>query len=175
MEQYGRFLGAAIARLCPKDLGLECDDIRQEASLRLWRALSSGREIPSLASYIYRVAVTTTIDAVRRVKARREQPLDSLETEPESAPQTPVAAAENAPDRVAQHHQVVEKVTRALAGLSENRRRATGLYLQGMTTREIGELLGWSEAKARNLAYRGLEDLRGRLRAEGIEYEISRR
>lgn len=32
--------------------------------------------------------------------------------------------------------------------------------------------MGWTEPKARNLIYRGLEDLRETLRAEGIEYEI---
>jgi DNA-directed RNA polymerase specialized sigma24 family protein len=40
-----------------------------------------------------------------------------------------------------------------------------------MTSEEIGELMGWSEPKARNLAYRGLKDLRHELRAEGIEYD----
>jgi RNA polymerase sigma-70 factor (ECF subfamily) len=55
--------------------------------------------------------------------------------------------------------------------LTENRRITVGLYLQGMTTEEIGGLLGWSEAKARNLVYRGLKDLRRELRALGIDYK----
>jgi DNA-directed RNA polymerase specialized sigma24 family protein len=38
-----------------------------------------------------------------------------------------------------------------------------------MTTAEIGEILGWSEAKSRNLVHRGLKDLRRELRAEGID------
>jgi DNA-directed RNA polymerase specialized sigma24 family protein len=65
----------------------------------------------------------------------------------------------------------VEKIERALARLAENRQLAVGLYLKGMTSEEIGELMGWSEPKARNLAYRGLKDLRHELRAEGIEYD----
>jgi DNA-directed RNA polymerase specialized sigma24 family protein len=58
--------------------------------------------------------------------------------------------------------------------LSDNRRRAVGLYLEGMASQEIATLLGWSEPKARNLLYRGLSDLRAQLRAEGIEYEIDK-
>jgi DNA-directed RNA polymerase specialized sigma24 family protein len=39
-----------------------------------------------------------------------------------------------------------------------------------MTTDEIADLMEWSEPKARNLVYRGLKELRGKLRAAGIEY-----
>jgi DNA-directed RNA polymerase specialized sigma24 family protein len=62
------------------------------------------------------------------------------------------------------------QINLALAQLPENRRRAVGLHLQGLTTAEIGALLGWSEPKARNLVHRGLKDLRQSLRASGIEY-----
>ena len=36
---------------------------------------------------------------------------------------------------------------------------------------EIADLLGWSEAKTRNLLYRGLGDLRARLTEQGIGWE----
>jgi DNA-directed RNA polymerase specialized sigma24 family protein len=39
-----------------------------------------------------------------------------------------------------------------------------------MTSDEIADLMGWSRPKARNLVYRGLKDLRGKLRRAGIEY-----
>ena len=58
----------------------------------------------------------------------------------------------------------------ALTRLSKNRRVAVGLHFQGMTTVEIGDLLGWSEAKARNLVHRGLKDLRRQLGAEKTGY-----
>jgi DNA-directed RNA polymerase specialized sigma24 family protein len=38
-----------------------------------------------------------------------------------------------------------------------------------MTSAEIGEILGWSEPKARNLVHRGLKDLRRELLVEGID------
>ncbi|MGH9199086.1 MAG: hypothetical protein ACRD1T_25575, partial [Acidimicrobiia bacterium] len=43
---------------------------------------------------------------------------------------------------------------------------------QRFTNQEIADLLGWSEPKARNLLYRGLKELRSRLRLLGIEYEL---
>jgi RNA polymerase sigma factor (sigma-70 family) len=175
MEEYGRLLRTAIARLCPPHMAAECDDIRQDASIRLWRALASGREIPSLASYVYRIAASATIDAIRRVKARREETLGD-QAAPEDEPKDMLLAHAGAtPERTAALAELVEKVHRERAALLPDRSRAVGLHLQGLTTQEIGDLLGWSEAKARNLVYRGLHDLRSRLRAEGIDYEIDPR
>jgi tetratricopeptide (TPR) repeat protein len=43
--------------------------------LRLWRAIEAEREINFHGSYIYRIAVSVTINAIRRAKARREERL----------------------------------------------------------------------------------------------------
>jgi RNA polymerase sigma-70 factor (ECF subfamily) len=173
VDEYGRFLSNAIAQLCPRDLGLQFDDIEQDARLRLWRALESEREIRDLASYIYRIAATATIDAVRRVKARREEQLRLAEEEDENGSIIYLTSdPEQSPDFQAERGQLVRKIKSALARLHENRRRAVGLHLEGMTNQEVADFLGWSEPKARNLVYRGLADLRQELLAEGIEYEV---
>src|SRR5262245_41706379 len=88
LRQYGRVLRSAIAYHCPDYMGLDSDDIVQEACLRLWRAVSSEREIRDPASYLRRIAATATIDAIRRIKARREEQMNTPtaqdnESEPE--------------------------------------------------------------------------------------------
>ena len=173
IKEYGRFLRQTIIRFCPKDLGLQFNDIEQEARLRLWRALQSEREIQNLTSYLYRIAVTSTLDAIRRVKSKREDQLLLADEEEEEAgePQRLVAGPEHAPDLQAERRLLMRKIEAALATMPENRRRAVGLHLQGMTKQEIGDLLGWTESKARNLVYRGLQELREQLRAEGVDYE----
>lgn len=173
IDQYGAFLRNTIARLCPKDLGLQFSDIEQEARLRLWRALESEREIVNPGSYIYRIAVSVTINAIHEIKSRREEQLEGSEEDAEAQGdlRLPVIERDASPESLAERKEIIERVARALARLPENRRVAVGLYLKGMTTEEIGSLMDWSEPKARNLAYRGLKDLRGQLRAEGIEYE----
>jgi RNA polymerase sigma-70 factor (ECF subfamily) len=45
------------------------------------------------------------------------------------------------------------------------------MYLAGYPREEIAALMGWSEAKTRNLLYRGLADLRERLTELGIVWE----
>jgi RNA polymerase sigma-70 factor (ECF subfamily) len=169
IEKYGKFLRQTIARLCPKDMGLQFSDIEQDARLRLWRALQSERGITQWGSYIYRIAVTVTINAIHRMKTRREEQWLS-ESEEQVASEEGNALISD-PEKLAEQEELRQKIEASIGLLSENRRLAVRLYLQGMTTQETADCLDWSEAKARNLTYRGLKDLRKQLRAAGIEYE----
>jgi RNA polymerase sigma factor (sigma-70 family) len=176
IDEYGKFLSQTIIRLCPKDMGLDFNDIEQEARLRLWNALQNEREIHNPASFLYRIALTATLDAVRRIKAKREEQLRLAEDEEEDEG-TPLALPSDprhSPELEARHRQLAGKIRKALVRLSDNRRRAVGLYLEGFSSQEIADLLGWSEAKARNLLYRGLHDLRAQLCIDGVEYEIDK-
>lgn len=167
---YRKLLRDTILKVCPRDLGLHVDDIEQEVRIRLWRAIQSETDIRDRASYIYKVAFTATIDAIRRVKARREEPLDPADDDlPAGALALP---ASGTPEQIAGRRELFARVAAELAHLAPDRRRAAGLHLEGLTLHEIAALLNWSESRTRNLVYRGLSDLRARLRAGGIEYEI---
>ena len=72
-----------------------------------------------------------------------------------------------------QQQQILDQVSRTLARLPENRRAAVKLYLQGFKIQEIADLLGWTEPKARNLLYRGLQTLREDLEEGGVELQVS--
>lgn len=171
-REYGRWLRAAVARLCPRGMGIQPEDIEQEVAVRLWRALQSEREIRHPASYIHRVVSTATLDAIRRVRSRREDPLVTAGGDGEEDGASPdLEAPDASPERVAAHGQLRAQLAHLVGDLPENRRRTVRLYLQGLNTREIGDLLGWTEAKARNLLYRGLKTVREGLRAAGFEYE----
>lgn len=172
VRQYNALLRSTIHRFCPPHLALHTADIEQEATIKVWRLLRSEREIENPASYFYRVAATTTIDAVRRIKRRREDQLRMEGEEDDVAPTPLIPGVENSPENLLQRREIVEKVRAGIAKLPENRRRAVGLHLQGMTTDEIGRVCGWTEAKARNLVYRGLADLRHELQRTGIDVEI---
>jgi RNA polymerase sigma-70 factor (ECF subfamily) len=45
------------------------------------------------------------------------------------------------------------------------------MYLAGYSRMEIADLMEWSEAKTRNLLYRGLDDLKTALSQTGIMVE----
>ena len=172
LDEYGQILRRAVARLCPHHLGLEIADIEQDARIRLWNALRREKDIIDPASYLYRIAATATIDAVRRVKARREEPLEEGDAVASADGSRLVDADARSPERLAMSGEIAAKVQAAIANLPDKRRRAVGLHLKGFSAREIGDLMQWTEAKARNLTYRGLKTLREQLANEGIDCEI---
>jgi RNA polymerase sigma factor (sigma-70 family) len=166
LADYGGFLRAAIRRVCPRSLGIHWDDIEQEARIRLWQALRRDCDIADPQSYLYRVVVTATIDAVRYVRSKREAPLGGAGLEQHNGTVTPPVptVSGGSPEMAAIWEDMRQHTRMAIALLPENRRRALDLYLQGFTTQEIAELLGWTEPKARNLVHRGVKDLRRRFR-----------
>ena len=173
LRRYGVLLRSVVGRHCPRNLGIQTGDIEQEARVRLWRALEREKELPDPASYIYRIAVTTTIDAVRRVLARREEQFRDPEDDDAVgtvAKMQLVDDAGNRPDVRMDRRELMASLARALDTMADDRRRAVELHLQGLTLSEIAALLAWSEARVRNLVYRGLGDLREALRREGIDY-----
>lgn len=150
---------AARYRLSPGDR----DDLIQEVRVRLWRALDVERMESIPASYLYRTATSAALDLIRRRRTTREESLDDIE------PSEPGLAATAArPDQRAQLSDLAVRIERAIDTIPASRRPVVRMYLAGYGSAEIGELMGWTEAKARNLLYRGLADLRRRLEEIGF-------
>lgn len=162
LAEYGGWLRRTLRKLCPTRRGIQVDDLEQEVTIRIWRSLREGRGIENPASFLYRVAATATVDAIRRLEARREEPLAANDEGDDEGPAPPVAQGAD-PEAAARSAELGRRLREALAALPDNRRRAVSLHLQGFNVLETAELLGWTEAKARNLIYRGLEDLRRHL------------
>lgn len=160
LATHGGRLRRMVTQLCPPELAPHLDDIEQEARLRLWRALGRDRGIDHPLSYLYRAARSAAFDAVRRVKARREEPLPAAADGPAW-----VARPESLEDG-AEQRSLLRRIAACLSELPPDRRRAVRLHLEGFTPPEIAHRLGWREPKARSLAYRGLRELRERLAAE---------
>lgn len=174
LAEFGSLLRASVARVCRPGTGVVPEDVEQEARIRLWRALESEREITHPASYVVRVATTAAIDALRRVRARREDPLrtaGTIEDSGETRPLHALTAGSPGPEEEASGRELFRKVETVLSALALDRGQAVRLHLQGFSTEEIARLLAWSEPRARNLLYRGLKDLRTRLAQEGIDCE----
>ena len=139
------------------------DDLVQEVRVRLWRALDSERMETIPTSYLYRTATSAALDLIRRRRASREDAMEDL-------PASERSATDGAPrpDQAAQLSDLAAQIERAIESIPESRRRVVRMYLAGYNSTEIGSLMGWSEAKARNLLYRGLGDVRERLASAGV-------
>lgn len=161
VARYGGVLRGVAARyrLSPADR----DDLVQEVRLRLWRAVELERMETIPASYLYRTAASAALDLIRRRRWSREDSMDDVSTERQT-----FTDAAPLPDQVAQLSDLAVQVERAIESIAATRRPIVRMYLAGYSSTEIGELMGWTEAKARNLLYRGLADLRGRLADAGL-------
>jgi RNA polymerase sigma-70 factor (ECF subfamily) len=144
--------------------GADVDELEQEVRIRLWKALRTGEKIRSApASYVQRTAASAAIDLLRRRRARREEPL----------PEDPGRAPTLAPTVEVRLESVRLRtaIADALGRMLDSRQAVVRMHLAGYPQEEIAELLGWSEAKTRNLLYRGMADLRTRLAELGIGRE----
>src|SRR5258708_12459380 len=122
LARYGPLLRRQIAQQCPARLGIQAADVEQEAMVRLWRALRDERNVIDGASYVYRIAVTATIDAVRRVVARREEQLvQGEEDELMAAPKLPPSDPRQSPEAIVASPRAMEALMKAIALLPLNR------------------------------------------------------
>lgn len=169
LERYRSYIAEIVARLAPQKLGVEPAEIEQVTTLRLWRSLRNEREIRNYQSYVYRIAATAALDAIREIKQRMESQLGADELVGISEHAALPGSRAVSPERALEDKRLTAAIFEALQHLAENRRRAVKLHLQGFTSQEIAEVCGWSEPKARNLTYRGLTDLRELLKKAGVD------
>ena len=145
----------------------DLDEVMQEVRIRLWRASATSEQIRQLgASYVYRTAATAALDLLRRRRARGGARTDPVEEHGERLTVSEAGALESLDAQDLQR-----QVLTALEQLPESRRAVLRMYLNGYDREEIAELLGWSEARTRNLLYRGLANLRERLAEMGITWD----
>jgi RNA polymerase sigma-70 factor (ECF subfamily) len=175
LNQFEQYLRNVIASVVPANLGIQIDDIQQEVRIKLWKAFQKDLEIKDYASYIHRIAFTTTIDAIRRVKARKEEQFFTANAADESSNRTNInnSVADQSPgvDEIVESEEILRHIERILSTMNANSRSVIKLYLQGLNTTETAAVCGWSEPKARNVLYRALNVLRNELKAAGIDYK----
>jgi RNA polymerase sigma-70 factor (ECF subfamily) len=156
----------ALARSACRARGLsldEVDEVLQDVRIRLWKSQVSRENLERVgASYLVRVVRSAVIDRLRRQQRRRDMSLDAM-ADAASIPN----ALQVAPVVLDQRQALAARMERALSTLPQNRRLVVQLHLEGYERPEIVGMTGWTEAKVRNLLYRGLDDLRAQLRADG--------
>ncbi|MFK7957719.1 MAG: RNA polymerase sigma factor [Lysobacterales bacterium] len=152
------------------DPAIDVDDIEQEVRVRLWRALNTETSVTHAASYLRTVVNSALIDAVRRAQARESSRRGGEFDEQMHSSHSSDAMTDPVQGDV-RLSELSNLTEQSLQTLNPNRRRAVSLRLHGLAVNEIGQLCGWSSAKARNLVYRGLDQLREELSKRGITIE----
>ena len=136
----------------------DAEDATERTFLAALDAIGRFRdEGATFRSWLFRIAHNQVANALRSRSRRRTSPLDGVAD--------PIADAD--PARDADRADDARRVRAALAELSEDRRQVVVLrFVDGLSAREIGAVLGRSEGAVRVLQHRALRDLAGLLAAE---------
>ena len=131
----------------------ERDDLLQDISFALWRALPSFRGECSERTFVYRIAHNRGLTHRARRRLRVTESLENIEVLPD-----PGADPEQATIR----NLTRERLQTAVRQLPEGARQVVILSLSGLSPAEIGEVLGITENNAAvrlSRARRALKDL----------------
>jgi RNA polymerase sigma-70 factor (ECF subfamily) len=107
------------------------EDLYQEIALRLWRSLDQFEGRARLDTWVYRVALNTAIDFVRRERRR-----DAREICAADAPEIPVPS--RSPDPLA----ILQEFAASLGDID---RAVLVMYVDGVAQRDIAGVVGLSE------------------------------
>jgi len=157
-------LDRAVARACPAWFSGHCEDIVQNALVKLVRRLEESGRNPGFSSmYLMKAAHGAAVDEIRHW-CRGGRP--SLVLDESSLERR--CSDEADPERSSVSHEIGHAIQQCLALLVSPRQLAVTLYLQGSTVPEASRRLGWTLGKTEKLVYRALGDLRRCLIGKGI-------
>ena len=135
------------------------EDLFQEITIALWRALPRFRQDCSERTYVYRVAHNTAVSFVTSAGRRAAH-------EQSRTPPVEPAVADN-PEGDAIRNQRRQRLQAAVQELPVNDRQVVLLYLEDLSAAEIEAVTGFSAGNVATRLTRARQRLVARLRAEG--------
>lgn len=124
-------------------------DAVQDTFLTVFRKSDQFRGDSTFSTWIYRVAVNTCYDHLRRASRRRTDALPEAHDPPDPRAGDQIDSVELRPD-----------LARALAALSEEFRAAVVLSdVEGLAVAEVAEILGVAEGTVKSRVHRGRKQL----------------
>jgi len=138
-------------------------DVVQESFIHVLRGIDGFRGQSSFRTWLYRIVTHAALD-YRRYRSHRQA--DSLDAE--NAPEPPATGpGEPSPQEEAQEHDLRRAIDEALANVSEKNRAALVLYaLEGMSYKEVAEVLGISIGTVMSRIFNARQRLRELLASE---------
>jgi RNA polymerase sigma-70 factor, ECF subfamily len=144
----------------------DAEDLAQDVFVEVFRSLEQFREEAKLSTWIYRIAVTKSLDHLRRLK--RKKRFSSLKrmigvTDPSEEIATPVT---DNPAEVLSESERAAILQDALNSLPDSQKTAFLLSKQeGYSNQEIADILKTSVSAVESLVHRAKKNLHGKLYA----------
>ena len=148
-RHHGVVFRSCAAILSDEDLAA---DASQNSFLKAFRAVDRFRGEAAFRTWLLAIAGNEARGLLRKVKQRREDTLEDVDTLP---------ATGNDPSSEVIFRSEVERVRTVLAELPEKQKLSVSLrILEGLSFREIGEIIDSTEGSARVNYHHGIRRLR---------------
>jgi len=142
----------------------DAEDLAQEVFIEVHRSLDRFREESKLSTWIYRIAVTKSLDHLRRLKRKKRfSSLKRIIGVDDPADSIPAPARDNPADALSDKERVAV-LRDALDALPDNQKTAFLLSKQdGYSNQEIADILQTTVPAVESLVHRAKKNLQSRL------------
>lgn len=159
LGQYESRIYAVAVRTCGN--AEDAKDCLQETMLRIYKSISGFKGQSSFSTWVYRIAMNTCLDELRKRKSRPSASLDALVDEGWSP-----SSQDEGPERHAIRRERRAALMRIIGELPEDMRAAVVLRdIQNLSYEEIAEALDVNVGTIKSRISRGREKLREKIAA----------
>ncbi len=142
----------------------DTEDLLQDVFVKAYRYLPRFRKKSSFYTWIYRIAVNTTINFLRRKKKKYMMSLNDIDAGVERDPDYVELSARMTPSREAGLSEIQQKVNEAMLTLSEKHRTVVVMHdIQGKAHDEIAKILKCSSGTVRSRLFYARQQLQAAL------------
>lgn len=139
----------------------DAEDMTQEIMIKIFRSLSSFKGNSKFSTWIYRVAVNTCLDELKKKKNKKHLSLDAEISGDDGEGQLEIKDDSPSPEKLAEQNELRDMVAAAVKLLSDEHRAVIVLRdIRGMSYSEIAEILGCSDGTVKSRISRARAQLK---------------
>ncbi|HID57274.1 TPA: sigma-70 family RNA polymerase sigma factor [Candidatus Poribacteria bacterium] len=154
-ERYKRMVYSVAYRITRSHH--DAGDVTQETFIKVFKSISRFRGESNVETWIYRIAVNSALNHLRKMERRREEPLDEV---PEGEI-PPTNRPSDDPERCLERNELRRAISQAMRRLSPEHRAVVVLHdVEGLTHTEISKILGCSEGTVKSRLHHARRRLR---------------
>lgn len=139
----------------------DAEDMTQEIMIKIFRSLGSFKGNSKFSTWIYRVAVNTCLDELKKKKNKKHLSLDAEISGDDGENQIEIKDDSPSPEKLAEQNELRDMVAAAVKLLSDEHRAVIVLRdIRGMSYSEIAGILGCSDGTVKSRISRARAQLK---------------
>lgn len=144
----------------------DANDLTQEAFIKAFRSIGKFQAKSSFFTWLYRIAVNTTLTHLKRTRLKRFFSFDNLDEEISQSELVEVLASRTQTDKPTLMRELQEKLNDALQTLSLKHRTVVVLHeIEGLSHQEIAEIMHSTEGTVRSRLHYAKQQLQSLLQS----------